>query len=99
MAIMIELPPPVQAALEADAKAQARPVADVLAEVLTERYAAVTKQESLRQETLRADVLAWAEEAAATLPAAPDSPTRRDARESVFGEIVTEKFRKQGFNL
>jgi hypothetical protein len=34
----IELPPSVLAALEADAKAQARPVGDVLAEVLTQRY-------------------------------------------------------------
>lgn len=34
----IKLPPPVQAALEADAKAQGKPVADVLADKLAQLY-------------------------------------------------------------
>ncbi len=82
----IELPPSVLAALEADAKAQARPVGDVLAEVLTERYGdasprgrvfteAITERANAT-DTTGAAVLAQWEKDGAFLPLddLPDSP-------------------------
>lgn len=103
MTLTIKLPLPVQAALEADAKAQARPVADVLAEKLIGLYAIpVTGEEERDEEAAKKqrwllNFRAWQAEGREPNQDAP--PKHTDPHEIAFGEIITEKFRKQGFNL
>ena len=55
-----------------------------------------TAADQQRRQAVLAGLLARAQ---ALVPDPPDSPTRRACRESPEDEIITEKFRRQGFNL
>ena len=69
---------------------------DALPEQESAGPSSADEAEQARLRQAMADILA---EAQTLVLEPPDSPARTYYRDSSFGEIVAEKFRRQGFNL
>jgi hypothetical protein len=98
MTVTLTLPPAVESAIQEAARQQGQTPEEAITQALHTLFApgAPDDADQRRRREVLAGILARAQ---ALEPEPPDSPARRAAQEDSVGEMVVEKFRRQGFHL